>query len=147
MLEISFYTYVPKATIIWGTVSKIEWDRQILSFLGHFLPFYPHNNPENENFEKLKIAYEDVILLYMCTKNHDYMVYASCDMGATHNFLSFWVIFCPSKTLLVPKIKNCKKIRKHFFFCLCTIIKIPEIYGSRDINFSHFGSFFALLSH
>ena len=30
--------------------------------LGHFLPFYSPNNPENQNFEKMKSPYEDVII-------------------------------------------------------------------------------------
>ena len=71
----------------------------------------------------MKTAYEDAILLYMCTKNHDHMVYASWDMGAIHNFLSFWVIFCPFAPLLAPKIKNWKHIRRCFLFRMCTINK------------------------
>ena len=44
--------------------------------LSHFLPFYPPNNPENKNFEKMNKASGDVIILHMCTKNPD-MMYAS----------------------------------------------------------------------
>ena len=33
--------------------------------LGHFLPFYPPNNRQNENFIKMKIAPGDVIILHM----------------------------------------------------------------------------------
>ena len=37
LLEISFYTCVPKSTTIWGSVSEIEWERQIfLSFWAIF---------------------------------------------------------------------------------------------------------------
>ena len=54
--------------------------------LGHFLPFYPPNNPVNQNFEKIKNAC-DTHILYMCSKTSDHMVFASWDMGATHNFL------------------------------------------------------------
>ena len=56
LLEISsFYTCVPKTTIIWGMVPEI-WSEAGRSFclLGYFLPFYPSNNPENQNFEKTK---------------------------------------------------------------------------------------------
>ena len=84
LMEISFYTCVPKTTIIW----------------------------DFQNFEKIKKAYEGVIILYMCTKNHNHMVYASWDMGTTHNFLSFWVNFCPFTPLLAPKIKNWKNENK-----------------------------------
>ena len=45
--------------------------------LGHFLPFYPTNNPKNQDFEKMKRTSGDVIILHMCTKNHDHMMYAS----------------------------------------------------------------------
>ena len=53
----------------------------------HFLPFYPPNNPENQNFEKLKKTHThthtdtktpgDIIILHICTKNYDHMMYAS----------------------------------------------------------------------
>ena len=52
-------------------------------------------------------------------------------MGATHNILSFWVIFCPFTRLLAPKIKNWKKIRRYFLFCMCTTNK-----DSWDITFN-----------
>ena len=58
------------------TEIQSETDR-ILVILGHFLPFYPPNNPENQKFEKMKKASGDVIIFHMCTKNHDHMMYAS----------------------------------------------------------------------
>ena len=117
LLEISFYTCVTKTTIIWGTASEIEWDRRaFFVLLGHFLPFYPPSNPEYQSFEKMKKAYEDVIILYMCTENRDHMVDASWDMGATHIFLSFWIIFCPFTPLLAPKVRNWKKQKEIFPF-------------------------------
>ena len=45
------------------------------------------------------------------------------EIWVQHNFLSFWVIFCPFTPLLAPKIKNLKKIRRYFLFCMCTINK------------------------
>ena len=42
-----------------------------------FLPFYPHNNPKNQDFEKMKKIPGDIIILYMCTKNYNHMVYCS----------------------------------------------------------------------
>ena len=39
-----------------------------LSFWAIFCPFTPL---ENQNFEKMKKASGDVIILHMCTKNHD----------------------------------------------------------------------------
>ena len=146
MLEISFYTCVPKTTIIWGMVSETEWDRQILSFWAIFWPFNPQTT------QKIKIlknenAYEDVIILYMCTKNHNHMVYTSWDMGSTHNFLSFWVIFCPFTPLWASKIKNWKKIRRYFLLRMRKINKDSWDIRRAYRNFCHFGSFFALLSN
>ena len=51
-------------------------------FFCHFGPFFailppPPQQPENQSFEKLKKTSEDVIILQMCTKNHDHMMYAS----------------------------------------------------------------------
>ena len=98
LLEISFYTCVPMTTIIWDTISEIVWDRQIfLPFWVTFCPFTPLKRSKS-TFEKMENAYEDVIILYMCTKNHDHMVFASWDMCNTE--------FTP---LLVPKIKNWKQ--------------------------------------
>ena len=37
--------------------------------LGHFLPFYPPNDNENQNFKKMKKIPADIILLQMCTIN------------------------------------------------------------------------------
>ena len=63
-LEISsFYTCLPK---------NLE-----LVVLGHFLPFYPTKNPKNQSFEKMKIIAGDIIILEMCTKNHNHMMYSS----------------------------------------------------------------------
>ena len=53
-----------------------ETDRSFCH-LGPFLPFYPPNNPEKQNFEKMKKPSGDVIILHMCTTNHDHMMYAS----------------------------------------------------------------------
>ena len=88
--------------------------------LGHFLPFYPPNNLENQNFEKMKQASGDVIILHTCTKKHNHMMYASWDMECNkHNFLPFWAIFCLLSPLLTPKIKiwkNCKKTSRYYPF-------------------------------
>ena len=65
LLEISlFYTNVPKTTIIWGMVPEIIYVRHII--FCHFGPCFTlltlppsPNNPENQNFEKLKKASRD----------------------------------------------------------------------------------------
>ena len=45
-----------------------------------FLPFYPSNNPKNQNFEKMKKTPGDIIILHVCTRNYDQMMYGSRGM-------------------------------------------------------------------
>ena len=163
LLEISFYTFVPKSTIIWCTVPEIEsktlwvtfwaifcpftplptrkieisknkntkryyhfthvhhkwcmvvwydvsYDVWFLRFRAQpamfdhsgpfFLPFYPSTNQTKQNFKKLKTRAGDIIILDMCTKNHDHMLYCSWDTTCDgcnfflFFFFSFWAIFC-----------------------------------------------------
>ena len=118
-----------------------------------FCPFGPFfglltpKQPRKSKFWKNENAYEDVIILYMCTKNHNHMVYTSWDMGSTHNFLSFWVIFCPFTPLWASKIKNWKKIRRYFLLRMRKINKDSWDIRRAYRNFCHFGSFFALISN
>ena len=56
---------------------KYEVRDLIFCHLGPFLPFYPPNDPENQNFEKMKKMPADIILLHMCTINEDRMMYDS----------------------------------------------------------------------
>ena len=78
-----------------------------------FLPFYPFNNPENQNFEKMKNVSGDVIILQMCDKNHSHMMYAFQDMECNRQiFLSFWAIFSQFISLTTWKIKIFKKWKK-----------------------------------
>ena len=77
----------------------MECNRQnFFVILDCFLPFYPPKNPKNPNFEKLKKASGDIILLKF-TKNHDHMLYYSIDIARNGcNYLSFCAIF----SLLLP---------------------------------------------
>ena len=70
------------------------WAQQTEFFviLGNFLPFYPSNNLKNQNFEKMR----EIITLYMCTINDNYMIYGSWDIKHDRqNCLSFWTVFWP----------------------------------------------------
>ena len=52
--------------------------RNFLFFtLGYFLPFYPSNSWRNQNLEKVKKTPTDIIILHMCTKNYDQIMYSS----------------------------------------------------------------------
>ena len=108
LLEISwFYTCWPKITIRWCMVPEI-WSEMDRIFC-HFLPFFallPPNNPENQNFEKMKNAPEKVTILHMYTKNHHHMIYASWDMKCDRqNVLSLRAISCPFTPLTTQKVK------------------------------------------
>ena len=44
----------------------------------HFGPFFallPPNSPKYQNFDKVKKTPGDIIILRMCAKNHDQMMY------------------------------------------------------------------------
>ena len=54
-----------------------SWDmkcnkQNFFVILGHFLYFYPANNPKNKNFETMKKEPGGIIILHKCTKNHDH---------------------------------------------------------------------------
>ena len=50
----------------------------------HFWPFLallpPPNSPKNYNLKKMKKIPGDIIILHVCTKNCDQMMYGSWDM-------------------------------------------------------------------
>ena len=84
-------------TIIWCMVPEMLSVTDQIFILYHFLPFYPPNNPKNQNW----------------TTNENHMMYGSWDIG--HNrpiFLLFWTIFCPFTPLTTQKIKLLKKTNK-----------------------------------
>ena len=97
MLEISsFYTCVPKITIVRCTVLEISSERDtFLVILHYFLPYYAPNKLKNQNFEKMKKALKKnvhekiVITLQMCTKNYNHVMHASsgmkCDIFGSFN--------------------------------------------------------------
>ena len=68
-----------------------------LSFPTDFCHFtLPAIDPENQNFENMKIIPADIIILHMCSLNGNHMMYGSWDIKCgRHNVLSFWTDFCP----------------------------------------------------
>ena len=74
-LEIlSLYTCLPPMTILQCIVSEIlsATDRTFCHF-GLFFALLPPRNPENQNFEKMKKAPGDIIILHMSTINKNHM--------------------------------------------------------------------------
>ena len=86
---------------------------------------------------------EDIIILHMCTKNYDQMMYSSWDMvrDRCNCYFSFWAIFCPFTPLTAQKInilqkwKKCLKISS-FYICVPKIMirwcTVPEIWCVTD---------------
>ena len=96
------------------------------------------------------------IILHICTINDNHMLYGSWEMECdTHNFLSFWTVFCPVTPLRTQKIKilkseKRKKEKKNWrFYHLTHVYHKWEScnvwflrYGaSRTDYFCHFGPF------
>ena len=56
----------------------IKCDRLKLVILGLFsflcVPFYSPKNPKNPKFEKMEKLAEEIIILHMCTKNHNHVM-------------------------------------------------------------------------
>ena len=91
---------------------ECDWQNFFVS-LGHFLPFYPTNNPENENLEKsIKHAWRYYPFTHVYHKLRSYDT-GSWDIRCNgQSFLSFWAIFCPLTLLTTQKIKILKQWKK-----------------------------------
>ena len=55
----------------------MEHNKEFFVILDYFFPFYSPNNPKNQNFKKMKKTPGHIIILRMCTKNYDQMMYGS----------------------------------------------------------------------
>ena len=130
------------------------WQTDFFVIFGYFLHFYPSNNVEDQNFDKMKKTPRDIVILNMSTINEvpkiKIMMNDSQDIEHDRqNFFSFWTIFCP---LLFNFWKNEKKKTPGDIIILqkSTINDNHMIYGSWDMKcnrhiFCHFGPFFAHL--
>ena len=77
---------------------------KLFVILATFCPFYTLSTQKNQNFKKMKIASGDVIILHICTKNHNHMMYASWDMEWDTQFFVILGHFCPFTPLLFLKL-------------------------------------------
>ena len=99
----------------------------------------------------MKKASWDAIILHMCTKNQNHMMYASQVMEYNrHNFLSFWATLCHFIPLLTPKIKISNKCKKNsgdiVLSHMCTINEDHMMCGSWDKK-ARQTEFFVILGH
>ena len=107
--------------------------------LDHFLPFYPPNNPKNQNFEKMKKPPGDIIILHRCNINDSHVMYGSRDTEHDReNFLSFWTIFYVFTPQTHPKNQNFEKMKKShrdiIILQICSINDSHMMYGSWDME-------------
>ena len=92
----------------------------------------------------------DIIILHMCIKNHNHMMYGSWDTERDRQkILSFWPIFCPFSTLTTWKIKISTLQKKNpgdiITLHICTINENHMMYGSWDIESNR--QYFVILDH
>ena len=89
----------------WCTVPEIQSQNEFFFvILSHLLPFYSPppllpNYPENQNFEKMKKASGDVIILNLSNNKHNHMMYAYSDMECNRQFfviLGHVLLFYPN---------------------------------------------------
>ena len=131
--------------IIWCMVPEI-WsvtNRIFFSILDHILPFYLPNNPENQNFEKMKKKKKNTWRYHhftKYTKNHDHVLYFSCNMAHHRcNHFSFWAFFCPFTPLTARKIKNFQKNEKNYWR-YHHFTHVHQKLWSYDVRFLRYGS-------
>ena len=116
---------------------------------GYFLHFYPSNNVEDQNFDKMKKTPRDIVILNMSTINEvpkiKIMMNDSQDIEHDRqNFFSFWTIFCP---LLFNFWKNEKKNtwRYHHFTEVYYKWQSYDIWFLRyEVQQTYFLSFWAI---
>ena len=113
----SFYTSVPKIMIICYIVLEI-WCVTDVILIFHFGLFFTLLPPLTAQKIKTTTKWKknaDLINLYQCTENHDYMLYCSwnmvCDWCNCH--FSFRAAFCPFTPLTAQKIKITTKWKKY----------------------------------
>ena len=120
-----------------------SWDMEhhgeaFLSFWA-ILHFYSPNSWKNQNFEEMKKAPGDTIILHMCNINENHMIYGSWDMEHDRlNFLSSWTVFCLFTPLTTRKTKILKKMNKTsediIILHMCTSNNNHTMYGSWDMT-------------
>ena len=145
------YTSVPQIMIIWGMVPEISSPATPLT-----TPLTTPNNPENQNFEKMRKTPGGIIILNMSNINENHMIYDSWDMKC--NRQTFFVIlgyFLPFYPHNSPINENFQKMKKRIeissFYTsvpktMIIYYTVPEIWRVADvIAIFDFGLFFALL--
>ena len=119
----------------------MRYSSWVLVILGHFLPFYPPNNWENQNFKKMTEASRDIIILNMCIKNHNHTIWNTtniifCHLGPfsallPHYYLPFDLPNNPKKSKFW---KTEKKAWRYYHFTLHTTNDDHMMHDSWDMQ-------------
>ena len=72
---------------IWSVTNRI------FCLFAPFSPFSPTNNPKNQNFDKTKKIYGDIIFLNLCTTNDNHVIRDSSDMGLAERIFCHFELF------------------------------------------------------
>ena len=94
------------------------WDRKhdrqnFLSFWTIFSSFTSLTSSKIKTLEKWKKTLGHIIILHICARNDNRMIYGSWYMKCDRqNFLSLWTIFCPFTPPNNPKNQNFGKLKK-----------------------------------
>ena len=106
------------------------------------LPFYPTNNLENQNFEKMRKRLRYITILHMCTIYDNHIMYGSWNIEHDREiFLTIWTILCPfTSPLTTQKIQILKKNEKcleilSFYTCvswMATDCMVPQIWKAQQ---------------
>ena len=115
----------------------------LLLILSYFLPFYPHNSPKNENFEKMKKCLE-MSSFYICVPK---IIIRWCMVPeiwcVTDVIISHFGLFFKIKIL--KKWKKRLEISSFYIRVPKIMIRwctVPEIWCVTDVTvISHFGLF------
>ena len=105
------------ADMIYSSWEKEPY-RLKLVIIGHLLAFCSHKNQKKKKKSKFWKKKKEknlgnIIILHMCTKNHNHMIYGSWGTEwDRQNFLSYWTIFCLFTPLTIHKMKILKKWKK-----------------------------------
>ena len=89
------------------------WQTEFFVILDHFLPFYPSNNPKNQNFEKIKKNLE-ILTFYTCVAKMAIIwcmvpeILSATDWIVCHFGSFFTLLGGPNN----PKNQNFEKIKK-----------------------------------
>ena len=118
----------------------MECDRQnCLSFWAIFCPFTSKNDPENQNFGKMKNwTPEGIIILHMRSINDNHMMYGSWDMERNRQCFVVWANFCPFYPTNNLKNQNFEKLKKKLGDLELSYETQSRHDSSRHLNFFSF---------